>query len=756
MFVLLILSFLAQGAVVQEVLTQGLRKVERDAVLEKISSRPGLEFDATKVRADIEALYALGYFDGIEVTEDTTEKGLQLTYSFIERPVIKDVEFDGNENLSTSDLQEVIKIKKWSIVDFSKIQEDIELIQKKYEEKGYFLAKVNYELKPVGENGEVILIYKIADYQKVQIKRIAFLNNQKYSDTKLKSVFQETQEGQALNLISSAGTFKDSAFKNDLQRLTYHYLENGYVKFKYEDPVITVSDDKRFVTISIFVDEGEQFKMGKTEFSGDLLFTKDELTKDIQLTEGKTFAISTRNADIQRLTEKYQDLGYAFVNVVPKMDMDDASRVVNIDYGFEKGKLTYFGEIRIIGNTKTYDKVIRRELRVYEGELFSGSKLRVSKERVERLGFFAPGEVIFHQIPRKDRDDLLDLEVQVKERSTGSITLGAGYSSLQAFFFQGQIQESNLFGRGQNLSFQAQYGRADIWRSYSVSFLDPYAFDTNWSAGFDLYLNNTPIPNRYLTRRTGVQLRTGYLLTDELSGQIAYKLEHLRILRELTLTGGFADPSLDLGVLSSLTFSLVRDVRNNRFETTGGNYQSVSMEIAGVGGVKNFAKFSANNRFYWNVFGNLVFKNSTEVGAIANTGGNGIPPAEKFYLGGPFNMRGYSIFSISPNVTRPEGVEYIGGSAQAYSLFEVEHPLIREAGLKWVLFYDVGNTFANVPFVTPGAASMLMDWGFGIRWFSPLGPLRFEWGFPINRRINPISGARDTSPQFIFFIGQPF
>ncbi len=759
----------ASAAPVIGVDTVGLKRIERDAVLEKISSKPGTEYSQEKIRTDIEALYGMGYFDGIEISREEKPEGIGLRLEFRERPLINEVLFEGNEKIGTSDLEEAIKVKKWSILDVNKVQADVEILQKQYEDKGYFLAKITHETRP-DKDGEVKLVYKISDYEKVEIKRITFLNNKRFTSDKLKGLLAETKEGDSVSFLSSGGSFKEASFKTDLQRLTYFYLENGYLKFRHETPVVTISDDKKYVYISTYLDEGEQYSIGSYDFSGDLLFPKDELRQEVKLKEGQVFTISGRNADIQRLTEKYQDLGYAFVNVVPRMEFNDEAKTVSMDYSFEKGNLVHFGEIRVIGNSKTYDKVIRRELRIYEGELYSGTNLRISKERVERLGFFAPGETQFNQIPRKGRDDVVDIEIQVKERSTGSVTLGAGYSSVQGFFFQGKIQEINLFGRGQNLSFETQWGKEDLVRSFSLSFLDPYAFDTNWSAGFDLFMANSPIPDRYLIRRSGVNLRAGYPISDYTQAFVTYKFEHLRVLANYadiqnqnrtnnpTLPALRADDALDKGILSSLVFSIVRDKRNNRFETSDGNYQSGSLEIAGLGGVKNFAKILLNNRYYNNFIGSFVFKNSTEFGALVNTSSRGIPPSEKFFLGGPWNMRGFDAFSLSPIATYADGsVEKLGGVSQFYSLFELEHPLIKEAGIKWVLFYDVGNSFGGVPFFDSGQSFELrQNYGFGIRWFSPLGPLRFEWGFPVGQRRIATTNQIESSPSFIFFIGQPF
>jgi outer membrane protein insertion porin family len=762
---------------ISEVKTTGLKRIERDAVLAKIVSKVGTEYKPENVRTDIETLYGMGYFDDIVISKEDKPTSVSLTYDFKERPVINEVLFEGNEKVSTSDLEDAAKVKKWAILDINKVQADIELLQKLYEDKGYYLAKITYEVRP-DKDGEVKLVYKFADYDKVEVKRIVFLNNHAFNEDKLKGVFAETKEGSSLNFLSSSGTFKESSFKTDLQRLTYWYLEHGYVKFRFENPVITISDDKKYVFISVFVDEGLKYQIGTYDFSGDLLFSKDELRKEVKLLPGQDFSISVRNADIQRLTEKYQDLGYAFANVVPKMDINDETKLVNIDYSFEKGNLVHFGEIHIIGNSKTYDKVIRRELRIYEGELFSGSQLRISKERVERLGFFAPGEVQFNQVPRRGRDDIVDIDIQIKERSTGSVTVGAGYSSVQGFFFQGKVAEINLFGRGQSLSLDGQFGNDQNSRSISLSFFEPYAWDSKWSAGADLFMSNSEIIYRYLIRRTGFNLKTGYPITDDIQAYFTYKFEFLQVLTSYdSVTTAAAtgtplapgapnivvDSSLDKGILSSAVFSVVRDKRNNRFETTGGNYQNASFEFAGLGGVKNFGKVVLNNRYYNNFVEEFVFKNSTEAGVMIDTGGRGIPPSESFYLGGPWNLRGFEAYNVSPvisygiNANGNPTVQKIGGSSEFYSLFEIEHPLIKDAGMKWVVFYDIGNAFAGVPGIDKGKSYALrQDYGFGIRWFSPLGPLRFEWSFPVNRQIDPMTGSIEDGSQFIFFIGTPF
>ncbi len=739
------------GKTILKVQVDGLKRIEKDAVIGKLTSQVGKKLSAESVRKDIESVFAMGFFEDISIfSQDAEAGGVAVQVLVKELPVIAEIEFAGNEQIKTEDLREVIKLKEWSILNVNKVKEDIAALQKHYEDKGYYLARISHSIQPLKPD-EVKLVFRVEDFDKIEIKKISFLNNKRFTDRELKNVLQETREGGTFSGGGASSSFKEMGFKQDLQRLTYWYLEHGYVKFKHESPIVTVSEDKRWLYISIYVDEGEQYSMGSTEFSGDLLFEKSELADGLTLASGEKFSISKRNSDIQRLTEKYQDLGYAFVNVIPRMAIQDETRTVDIDYSFEKGNPVYFGEIRISGNTKTHDKVIRRELRVIEGELYSGSKLRISRENVERLGFFAPGEVLFNTQPRKDQPDVLDVEISIKERSTGTITLGAGYGTVQKFFFTTQVSEINMAGRGQSISLSANYSADRLTRSVNLGFTDPYAFDTRWSAGFDLFAINFPIPNRYLTRKLGFDLRAGHWLSDYSQFFVTYKNEGLRITQ---VRDPEIDTSTDDGVLSSVVFSYVRDLRNNRFETTAGNYQSASLETAGIavlGGDKQFFKLAFNNRYYRRLVGDLVFRNSIEFGRLFQAGDRDVPNAERYFLGGPNNLKGYDFFSIGPTRVTSTGSRVpVGGKVQMLGLFELEYPLIKEAGLKTVVFYDAGNSFLNFPGTDSEPFTLRTDAGFGLRWFSPIGPLRFEWGFPFKPRPG------ESTTVFQFFIGPPF
>ncbi len=748
-----------EGGVIREIRIEGQKKIEKDAILAKVKSKTGSSMSREQVASDIALIHGLGFFDDVSVD---WQNGV-LIYTVKERPTVSSIVIEGNEQISTSDLKEVVKVKEYSILDFAKVKEDVSLIQKHYEEKGFYLARVEYEIVPVEKSGEnvnqggaqkgdeVKLVYRIADFEKVRIKQVQFINNHKFSDEKLKSLLRNTREGNFLSWLTSSGNFRESAFKQDLQLLSFFYLTEGYVKFRYDQPVVTVSEDKKWLFVSIYVDEGESFKVDKVDFSGDLLFDKTDLHAATNLTAEKTFNVQTRNEDIQRLTEKYQDLGYAFVNVNPKMEVHEETRTVDINYEFEKGNLVHFGEINVVGNSKTRDKVVRRELRIVEGELYNGTRFRKSRERVERLGFFAADGVVFNTVTPKDKPDVLDVEIQIKERSTGTVTLGLGYGSVQKFFLTAQIAEINLFGRGQNLTLSGQYSQDRRQRSLSLGFVEPYFLDSRWSAGGDVFFTSYLIPGRYLLFRRGFNLRTGHPINDEMNLFGVYKFEDTK---PTDVVAANVDISDDIGLLSSVVTGIERDVRNNRFETTSGDYERISAEYAGLGGRKFFVKFQGNARYYKPLIGDLVLRTNFEIGHIIQSTPRNVPPSERFFLGGPNSLKGFNMFSISPRYRAPgedpnsRGIPVGGVSQWLYNL-EFEYPLIKEAGLKFVLFGDAGNSYASIKDMVD-FIEVKKDWGFGFRWFSPIGPLRFEWGFPIQRQ------PYEDAVNFQFFIGPPF
>ena len=722
---------------------EGLKKVEKEAILEKISAYKGLEVNNYIIKNDLEKIYNLKYFDFVEAHHKIIKGKNYLIYKVVEKPIVGRITLKGNSEIDDDDLNSEIKTKEYSILDINTIKNDVIALLKHYEGKGFYLANIKYELKKIDKEN-VELIFNISEYDKVRVKKIIFLGNKAFAGKELKNIM-ETREDSLFSFMSGAGNFKEFNFQTDIERIKYFYKTKGHLLVNVGVPEITVSEDKKWVFITIKVNEGPSYSINQVSYDGEVLFTESKLKESTKLKEGETYSEELLRKDIQRLTEMYQDKGYAFANVLRHIDIVPGENKVNIKYSFEKGKMAYFGKISVVGNNKSRDKVIRRELKIREGVKFSGTDLRISKENVSRLGFFEPGSVVFNTISRKGEDDVLDIEINVKEKNTGQISLGAGYSTATQFFLQSSITQNNFMGKGQTLSFSLSLSGDQ--KTFNLGFTEPYAFDSKWTLGGDIFKTSDTRSESYQFKKKGFDVRVGHPIFDYTRLFVTYKLENtdLESKNDATLQE-------DVGkyYTSSVRTTVIRDKRNHRSEPSKGYYLSVSSEYAGLGGDKKWFKNEFDARYFKRVWKDLVFRSRLYTAKIETVSGLRIPRSERLTLGGSRNLRGYSHEAIGPKKTVPNidkdgTITYNeGGSFSSFVSFEFEHPLAREAGLKWVLFFDAGDAGKYNDF------KLHKDYGFGFRWFSPIGILRFEFGYPLDAD----DGERGS--QFHFDIGQLF
>jgi len=727
---------------VDEVTVKGIKKVEKEAILEKVRIKAGMVLDNYTLKRDIQRIYDLKYFETVEAHHKVHKGKNYLIFVVKEKPIVTKIIFEGNDEIDDEDLTAQIKTKEFAILDVNTVKVDVASIQKHYEEKGFFLASVDYGFNQTSQEN-IELIFKVKEFDKVKVKKVTFLGTKAFSDNELKGIMETREEG-LFSFMSNSGNFKEINFDTDVERIKLFYKSKGYLQVNLGSPQITVSEDKKWVFITIKVNEGPQYTINEINFQGEVLFPENELKEKITLKKDNIYSEMDFRRDVQLLTEMYQDKGYAFANVLRDLQLVPGENKVNVNFSFEKGKIAYFGKIKVLGNSKTRDKVVRRELKIIEGEKFSGTALRESKENVNRLGFFEPNSVVFNTVTRRDRDDVLDIEIAVKERNTGQISLGAGYSTASKEFFQGSISQNNFLGLGQNLSFSVSHSRTS--KTFNLSFTDPYFRDTKWIAGGDAFLTDNKQSTSLRYKKRGFDLRIGYPIFEYTRLFFTYKLEDVKITN-------VADPTVDEGtengLASSITTTLSQDKRNNSFEPSKGYYFSLSSEYSGLGGDKKWFKNQFDGRFYHKIWGDLVFRSRLKIGKIESVDGKPIPRTEKFTLGGPKNLRGYNYEAIGPEetVTDENGIKRRfnkGGTFEGFTTLELEHPLAREAGLKWVLFFDAGDAGKYDNF------KLNMDYGFGFRWFSPIGVLRFEFGYPIN------PDPRDEGSKFHFDIGQLF
>lgn len=702
--------------------------------------------------------------------KDITANQVDLTFRVKEKPTIVELAFVGNTEVKDEDIKEQASIKAFEILNHAKIRESQEKLQKFLEEKGFLLAKVETKVEDIVPGEKVKLTFRIEENDKVKVKKIRFIGNAKLKDDFLKNRMA-TQEGGFFSFMSDSGKYKQEAFDRDTQILKYLYYNEGYIQAKIEKPQVYVTPDKKGIYITIRVEEGEQFKVGDIDFTGDILFSREELKEFIKIDEKEVFAYEVLQKDLVQLQAKYGDLGYAFANVIPRTNIDEKNKKVDVVFEFDKGSKVYFGKINVVGNTRTRDKVIRRELKIVEGELYNETRKQESVENVTRLGFFE--EVNFKNSTPPDKPDQLNIDIVVKERHTGSIQLGAGYSSQEKFNMSGQVNESNFLGKGQKLSARLTHSRKTT--DFSLSFTEPNYDDSDWSLGGELYQNIAERED-YDQKITGGATSLGHPLGEYVNAFVRYRYDKTLLTGKTdNLTGApLTDPAIfpletASGVTSSVRGTVEYDRRNDRFSPSKGLVLSASVEKAGLGGDLNYFKNINTVRYFQKIFWEVVWRNNLVLGNLQAQPGKEPPFNERFLLGGAFSLRGYPAGTVGKHVFSKMRYDYLtglpapnkwedgaaskasqlafGGKQELYYMTELEFPLINEAGIKGAIFFDIGQAEDQLT-----QHDFYSDVGFGIRWFSPIGALRFEWGFPLNR--NP--DYRHLPVNFEFMIGPSF
>jgi len=747
------------GERILEVRVEGNRRVEKEAVRRALKQKVGEVFDPAKTTQDLKALWALNYFTDIQLLVQHLAKGVAYVVRVEERPAIREVKLQGNEELNKDDFKEAIDLKPFSILDMDAVRRNAKKIQEKYVEKGYFLSEVNERIDKISAN-EVDVVFVIREHSKVTVKQINFIGVRQVPVDELKAVMA-TKEGTFISFLTGEGTYREELFQRDLAIIQAAYYDRGFINVKVDKPSIALSADKRDIFITLKVDEGEPYKISKLDFSGDLLFPKEELQAAMASRAGETFNRGRLAQDIQRVTDLYYDKGYAYANVTPVTAIHPEDKTIDLTFDFQKGKQVYIEKIELVGNTKTRDKVIRREMRVYEGELFSGTGIRRSKERVTALGFFETVEVT-HK-PGSD-DTHVQVTVEVKEKATGTFQLGFGFSNIENFIFTAQISQNNFLGWGQTVSASAQL--SGLRNLVQISYFDPYFLDTNFIFSVNLYRQQAEYTD-FIRDSTGGDATIGYHFFEDVMATLTYTREYVTVepgtnaQNEIPLANRFRS-----GITSSMRLSLTWDRRDNRLFPSKGFMHFASFETAPdfLGGTFIFNRYTAYSRFYVPLPLGLVFKTNINVGYVQQLNPNSpLPISELYYLGGINTIRGYLLRSISPTalvptINQPDasvGKFSVGGNKQFMANLELEFPVFEKVGIRGVIFYDLGNAFASDANFFEDRENKLPlglyhSVGFGFRWFSPIGPLRFEWGIPLTKR------PQDQPLLFEFTIGNFF
>lgn len=720
---------------ISKVLIEGNKAIEENAIRSQIKMKEGDIFSPRGLRDDLKSIYQMGYFQDVRAEKRDWDRGKAIVFVVEEKPIIKEIKFSGNKAIKSSDLQEVLTLKPRTILNLNAVQENLNKIIQKYRDDAYFAAEVKYELE-TPKKGDVIVHYKIQEHKKIRIRTITFSGNAHFSDEKLRKLLPETKEKGFFAFLTKSGTYKEDVLERDLDAIVAFYLQKGFLEAKVGKPQVT--HDQKWIRINVPVEEGRQFKVGKVDIQGDLIAPKEELFKLVHVYVGEIFNRDRVRESMSNLTDRYADKGYAFVDIAPQTVMQKESNLVDLIFEIRQGSKVYFENIKILGNTRTRDKVIRRELKAVEGELYSLDALKKSRENLTRLGFFKDMNL---NTKKGSADDKMDLNVQVEEGPTGTFSVGGGYSTLDKFVGTVSISQKNLFGRGQQIVLSASIG--SISQNYNLSFTEPRLFDTRILVGADLYNMRRDYYNSaldYSVNRTGGSLRFGFPLFEAVRASTQYKYEVIDVFNAASTASFIILASEGRSTTSAVTFSLRRDTRDNLFDPSRGSDNAVSLEYAGgpLGGTNYFIRYDGNSAWFYTPFWNLTFMGRGHIGYIDGLEGHPVPLFERYRLGGLYTIRGFQSWSVGPKA--PDG-EVIGGDKELFFNFEMIFPLIPEVKIKGVLFFDAGNAWDVAQPI--GLDDLRTSVGFGFRWISPVGPLRLEWGYNLSPKQGEAHSAWD-------------
>jgi len=726
---------------------KGSRYIEKDAIKLALQSKEGDIYSPPTLQEDLKRVYQMGYFSDVQVDSTDTLVGKEVTFIVVERPVVSQIKIRGNKRIKTPDIQKALGVKLGRVLDHNQVKKDEAGIRKIYMDKGYLNAKIDSKLTP-SKQGETSVDFYIRENEISKVKKISFSGNEHTKEKLLKRIM-ETREKNILSLITSAGIFKEEVFQKDLDRIAAFHYNEGYIQATVGDPTITHEGKDIFITIPI--KEGDQYKIGEVDITGDLIVPKETLTGSLNTVEEIVFRSSFLNKDIVSLSEYYTDRGYANVDITPITAINDEQKTVDVRYEIAKGEKIYFEKINIKGNNRTRDKVIRRELKVAEGDLYSSSKIKRSRQEINDLGYFKKVNLTTTKgiIPNK-----VVLNVEVEEKPTGSLSFGGGFSSVDKLVGMVQLSQDNFLGKGQRLDLRAQMGGTN---RFTFSFTEPWTFDTRWSSGVDLY-NMERWYEDFDRESLGGSFRIGHPVGEFSTVSFGYEYE------EVDISDVDSDAVLEIREqegetnTGAIVAGFTRSTLDDRFVPRMGTMSRLSAKFAGLGGENNFVTFIGSFGKFFPMPRDSAFMIRGTIGYSVGYGGDDVPIFEKFFLGGLDTMRGFEERAVGPKERRGDyglfiedrdDYDVIGGEKELFFNFEYIFPVIKEAGVRGVVFFDAGNAYEKGESYF---SDIRTSAGFGVRWQSPFGPLRLELGI----NLDPESKYDEDSSEFHFTMGTLF
>jgi outer membrane protein insertion porin family len=743
-------SLPSERRMVKAVDISGNKSISVATILSKIKTRAGQEYLQNVISDDLKRLYNLGYFSDVSVDREEVDGGFRVIFYVVEKPLIEEISFSQLKYFRPKALMKKIKSKEKKFLDSKTLNDDIRTIEELYDKKGLTLVEVDVEKDLDELTNKAKLHFVIKEGYRIKVKNIKFEGNESFPAKRILKVIKTRK-----NRWYRKSYLKEEILEEDMERIKSFYEKEGFIdaaaSFKYDQ-----YDDGN-VNLVIHIYQGKQYFVDKVTMVGNAVVSEhDILEKMVEIKPGKVFSREKLSVDIASIRTLYFDQGYIFANVRESTSLNTETGKVEIKLDVQEGNLAYVNRIKIQGNDRTRDIVIRRELRLYPGDKFDGEKLRRSKQRLRNLGYF---EDINYDIQDTDKPDQKDLVVQVKETKTGTFSFGGGYSTVDQVVGFIEVEQKNFdftnwpafTGGGQNLQIRAETGSTR--HNTRLSFTEPWIFDHPISGGFDAYITERDrekdVGFAYDEKRVGGDIRFGKQFTEYVSGNLDYRREDITI-------GNFEEGvSADLlseegkNTVSSVGLSVSRDKRDNVFTPTTGWFITGGTDIAGgvLGGDKDFYRINMRTSYHIPFKFDSVVEFRLRAGIIDSYGDTEkVPIFERFFAGGARSIRGYDERRVGPLDSVTE--DPIGGESLLVGNIEYTVPLIDF--LKMAVFLDTGSVWSKVKDF--GSGEFKSGTGLGLRVKTPIGPVNLDYGYPLNDE----PGEEERSGKFYFSVSRGF
>lgn len=717
---------------VKDVAVQGNRRVQEAVIFGRVQAKLGSPFLPAQLAEDIKAIFALGFFDDVQLKVEEFEGGVKVTFVVAERPFVRDVEFSGNKKLDTKDLQEKIDLKLGSVYNPVEIQKAGEKLKEYYEEEGYFEVQITPDVEKVPD-GDVRVVFRIVEGRKITIDRIVIEGAAGLTAKQIKS-FMVIQERQ---FFIFRGTVQRQRLEEDLERIVALYNDHGYIQARVESHDVSIDTAKARVTIRITVVEGPQFRVGSVDVTGANVLPVEEVRRQIRLAPGDVYSRSKVRESLRGIKDLYGTIGRASAEVNPIAARDPAARKANLTFEIVEGPEVFVERINITGNVRSAEKILRREIPMAEGDLFTSQKLERARQKMVNLGYFesvkaatAPGSS-----PSK-----IVINIEVTEKPTGMFSIGGGFSSGDGFLGTLDLSQRNFLGRGWEVFLRLRGGAQT--QQGVIGFTEPWLFDRPLSAGFDVF-NTRRVFTNYTIDSLGGDLRLSHPILEFSRWHLTYRLTRDRISDVDMNASQVLRDAEGTTVTSLIEGALSRDTRDSVFEPTQGSRSGLVLDVAGLGGDSRFLKIVGDTSYFHPLFWGTVLGTRLEAGYGFGFGDDDLPLFERFFLGGPNSIRSRKARTIGP---RDGSGTIVGGTSEV--LLNVEYLVPVYSRIRAAAFFDAGNAYGFGTSFDPTNTREAA--GVGVRWFSPFGPIRLDYGFNLDRKKG------ESGSQFHFSAGTAF